>query len=128
MKVAQKQLAFLNSENKIVRYWAILGLRSQNAPVLMPFRDEIIQSMNDDYDPVAVTAAAISYQNFANLEAEIKLKEYCKSDNMDLALMAINYLLYIDSKEPFVETIQSVYEMPGRNYMVQAACQDFMNR
>lgn len=127
VKIAKKQLAFLKSENKIIRYWAILGLRSQNAPVLIPFRNEIIQSMNDDYHPVAVTAAAISYQNFANTEAEKKLKEYCKSDNMDLALMAINYLLYVDRKEPFVETIQSVYETPGRNYMVQAACQDFMS-
>ena len=45
---------------------------------------------------------------------------------MDLALMAINYLLYIDNKSPFIETIKRVHEMKDRNYNVKAACMDFL--
>jgi len=45
---------------------------------------------------------------------------------MDVALLAINYLLYVDDKTPFIETIKSVYEMPERNYNVKAACLDFL--
>jgi hypothetical protein len=45
---------------------------------------------------------------------------------MDLALMAINYLLYVENKNPFIETIQNVYMMKERNYNVKAACLDFL--
>ena len=124
--IVNQQLALLKSENKIVRYWAMLGLRSQNPEDLEPLSNEIIHSLSDDYLPVVVTAAAIAYQNFAHAEAEKKLKEFCKSENMDIALMAINYLLYLDNKQPFVETIQTVYELLKRNYNVKAACLDFL--
>ena len=70
--------------------------------------------------------SAISYQFFSSASAENKLKSFCKDDNMDLALMAINYLLYTDKKQVFIETISEVHEMPGRTYNVKAACMDFL--
>ncbi len=54
------------------------------------------------------------------------MKEFFRNDNMDLTLMAVNYLLYMDNKQPFVETIREVHEMPGRTYNVKAACMDFL--
>ncbi|MCY1719987.1 sulfatase [Prolixibacteraceae bacterium Z1-6] len=125
-EVAQKQVALLSNGNKIIRYWAITGLHSQPREFLKDFDAEIIQMMDDEYPPVGATAAAIAYQNFDNNAAENKLKEYCESENMDIALMAINHLLYVENKEPFIETIKKVYQMPGRNYNVKAACLDFM--
>lgn len=56
----------------------------------------------------------------------ISSKTIAKSDNMDLALMAINYLLYMDNKIPFIETIKEVHSMPNRIYNVKAACMDFL--
>ncbi|MHB1179016.1 MAG: sulfatase family protein [Daejeonella sp.] len=124
--IAAKQIKLLSNANKIVRYWAILGLRSQNPVELKPFYRAIIGAMNDSYPPVAVTASVIAYQQFGNKLAEGYLKKYCASENMDLSLITINYLLYEKNKQPFIETIQSVYKMEGRNYNVKAACMDFL--
>lgn len=124
--IAAQQIQLLKSDNKIIRYWAIIGLRSQHPDVLELYRDEIEKAMEDNYPPVAVTASAISFRNFNTLEAETKLKGFCKSDNMDLALMAVNYLLYVDNKEPFVETVKEIHDLPGSIYNVKAACMDFL--
>ncbi len=125
-ETAQKQSKLLDSSNKIVRYWAAIGLRSQNTETVKKYQNKIIQAMDDSYTPVAITASAIAYQEFQSDKAKEKLKEFCKNDNMNLALMAINYLLYVDNKHPFVSTIKQVHEMPERNYNVKAACVDFL--
>jgi arylsulfatase A-like enzyme len=124
--ITEKQVRLLHNKNKIVRYWAIVGLRSQNVETLEPYKNEIINAMVDSYAPVAVTAAAITYQNFRNKDSEDKLKAFCKSQNMDIALMAINYLLYVENKQPFIEIIKAVHNMPNRTYNVKAACMDFL--
>jgi len=126
--IAKQQIQLLKSDNNIVRYWAMIGLRCQHPDILQPYRNEILNAMEDSYPPVAVTASAMSYQFFNNNKGENKLKAFCKSDNMDIALMAVNYLLYMDSaqRQPFVETIREVHEMPGRIYNVKAACMDFL--
>lgn len=125
-EVAEKQIHLLKSDNNIVRYWAMIGLRCQHPNILQPYKHEILLAMDDPYAPVAITASAISYQFFNSTSAENKLKAFCKDDNMDLALMAINYLLYTDNKQAFIETISEVHEMPGRTYNVKAACMDFL--
>jgi len=125
-EVAEKQIQLLKSDNNIVRYWAMIGLRCQHPDILQPYKHEILLAMDDPYAPVAITASAISYQFFNSTSAENKLKAFCKDDNMDLALMAINYLLYTDNKQAFIETISEVHEMPGRTYNVKAACMDFL--
>ncbi len=122
----RKQIDLLKKNNKILRYWAVTGLRYQAPETLKPFRKEISKAVNDPYPPVAVTAASIAYQNYNSTEAEERLREFCKSENLDLALMAINYLLYVDDQQPFVETIRAVHEMPGRTYTIRAACMDFL--
>lgn len=125
-EIAKKQVQLLGSENKIIRYWAAIGLRCQGAEVLQPFQTEITEAINDRYPPVAVTAAAIAYQVFNNPESKDKLIEFIKAENADIALMAINYLLYVDNKQPFVETIKAVHKMSNRIYNVKAACVDFL--
>ncbi len=125
-KIAKRQIALLKSKNPIVRYWAITGLRCQNATVLKPHKKELLATMKDTYPPVAVAASAISFAHFKEEHAAEKLREFCQDDNMDLALMAINALLYIDTKQPFIDTIEKVRQMPDRNYNVKAACMDFL--
>lgn len=124
--IAAKQVKLLTAPNKIVRYWAILGLMSQNKADLKPYKNKIIEAMNDSYPPVAVTASAIAYREFNNELAAENLRKYSAGDNMDLALMSINYLLYVENKLPFIKTIQAVHKMKGRNYNVKAACMDFL--
>jgi len=124
--IAEQQINLLGSSNKIVRYWAILGLRSQSAETLKSYPKQISKAMNDPYPPVAITASAIAFQEFANRTAEENLKHFCTSSDLNLALMSINYLLYLDKKEPFVETIGMVHKMPGSDYTIKAACLDFL--
>jgi hypothetical protein len=124
--VAKQQLQLLKSKNKIVRYWAMLGLRSQPSNILKPYQSEIITAMQDSYPPVSVTASAIAYQEFKNKTAEQNLDKYIKSDNMDIALMAINYLLYVDNKTPFINTIKKVHDKESSDYNVRAASLDFL--
>ncbi|MCF2488666.1 sulfatase [Dyadobacter sp. CY347] len=132
--IASQQMQLLKSQNKIVRYWAALGLRSQNADVLKSFEKELVTSLNDDYPPVSVTAAAICFDIFKNQQAAETLKEHCNAYNAEIALMAVNYLLYIDDKTPFIDTIKTVQTASSRYddvyksaaYKVKSACMDFL--
>lgn len=62
------------------------------------------------------------------------MKKSVDSDNAEMALMSINYLLYVSDKKPFIETIRTVQktenrftdESKSRNYKVKAACMDFL--
>ena len=124
--ITTKQVNALENSNKITRYWAILGLRSQSRENLQPFSGVIQAMMDDKYPPVAVTASAVSFEMFGSKKAEEKLKEFCVSDDLNISLMAVNYLLYTKNKKPFVATIRKVHEMEDRDYNVQAACMDFL--
>ncbi|MEZ5106890.1 MAG: sulfatase [Draconibacterium sp.] len=125
-EVTAKQVQALESQDKIIRYWAILGLRSQSAENLKPYSDVILQKMNDSYPPVAVTASAIACEIFGNEAAMENLKAFCADKDLNISLMAINYLLYTTNKQPFVETIKKVHGMEDRDYNILAACMDFL--
>jgi len=125
-KVTAQQIKLLDHSNKIVRYWAIIGLRSQTSDNIKPYYSKILDAMEDDYHPVSITASAIAWQESEDEQAKENLKKFCASENMDLSLMAINYLLYVKNKEPFIDTIKEVHDMEGRIYNVKAACMDFL--
>ena len=125
-EIAQKQTDLLLNDNTVVRYWAILGLRSQNPETLQPFSPIIIDAMDDEYPPVALYASAIAYDMLGSETAAENLKKFCLSENPDISLMAIYSLLYMENKEPFVETIWQVRSMTDRNYNIMAACLDFL--
>lgn len=124
--VLKRQIKLLANDNKIIRYWAIIGLKSHDAIHLAKYQKEVEKAMDDSYAPVAITALAMAFDHFGNEKAMEKLSEFCKSDNMHLALLAINTILYLDNKNPFLETIQKVHQMPGRSYNVKAACMDYL--
>ncbi len=124
--ITQKQIQLLKSPNKIVRYWAMVGLRSQSKNDLKPYSTLIAEAMKDTYQPVAVTASAIAYDIFANKEAISNLNTFCTDENQDIALMAINYLLYVTNKKPFIETIQTISKEKKNNYNVSSAATDFL--
>ena len=124
--ITKQQVELLRSANKIVRYWAMIGLRAQHPDDLNECESEIIQAMKDSYPPVAVTASAVAFQVFQHDAAENSLIQFCANENQDLALMAINFLLYVDHKQPFVETVRRVREKKSSGYNVKAACADFL--
>jgi arylsulfatase A-like enzyme len=127
-EIAEQQIELLSNENPVIRYWAILGLRSQKPEILEQFSEKILAAMNDEYPPAAVLASAIAYGMFNDKTAEENLKKFCTHENLDISLMAVYSLLYVDpeQREPFVETVWKVREMDDRNYNVRAACMDVL--
>lgn len=126
--IARQQVALLKHENRIVRYWAITGLRGHDPKVLKPYHTALSAAMRDEYPPVVITASAIHYALFQDSIAGENLKRYARADNMELALMAINFLLYLEHPEPFVETVREVYDKKEIIYDVSAAAKDFLGR
>ena len=132
--IALRQVDLLNDTNRIVRYWAITGLRSQKSEILKLYKEQIINSMQDNYPPVIITASAIAYQEFNNKTAEVNLKKFIADSNIDLALMAVNYLMYIKNKQPFISIIQECIkiehskseEARRMTYFLASAYQDFL--
>jgi hypothetical protein len=124
--VTEKQVKALEDPNKIIRYWAVLGLRSQSREDLQPYSQAIEKMMDDKYLPVAVTASTISYEMFGSKKAEENMKKFCASDDLNISLMAVNYLLYTTTKKPFVAIIRKVHDKKDSDYNLQAACMDFL--
>ena len=122
----RQQVELLQSTNPIVRYWGAIGLRAQSHEMLQACKPQLMKAMQDDYPPVAITAAAIAYDVFEDSTAQEMLNRYCKDDNMDLALMTINYLLYVEHKDPFIPSVKMVMENEEVNYNVSAASKDFL--
>ena len=113
-EVTQKQVALLNDPNRFVRYWAALGLMSQSKQDLAPYQTEIAAAMNDTYPPAGSTAAVVVWNNFETPAAEQKVKEYLQFENWQINLRMLNYLFYINNREPFVAAIAELRERSNR--------------
>lgn len=128
VKVAQKQVDLLNSSNEDVRYWAVLGLRSQRVEIQRQSKNVILKAMKDSYPPVAITAAAIAYDVFGDKDAEAYLQKAVLNPNEDLALMAVNYLLYVKDPKPFIPMMNKIRDDKEIGYNVKAACNDVLGK
>lgn len=127
-EVTKKQIELLQADNRFVRYWAILGLCSQQLIDLAPYSAEITKAMADDYPPVAVLASSLACQYFNDKQAEEQMIAYCKSDHNELAHLAINQLLYHKEIEPFKEAVLEAYNDADRNYAVRGGAHVFMRK
>lgn len=125
-KTAKQQIQLLTSKNKVVRYWAIVGLRSQENRILNKYHSELLVALEDSYPPVAIMTAAILYNLEENKTALNSLKKFCLDPNEDLALMAVNSILYFSNKTPFIETVKNSRAMEHRTYNVKASCVDVL--
>ncbi len=121
----KKQVDLLNSENKIIRFWAALGLRSQPYQFLKPYQSQIITALDDSYPPVVSTLSAVAYANFNNQKAENQLKKLINSEQEMLSLMTINYLIYSPKREVYLATIQDLLKRKNLPYNIQSAAKDF---
>lgn len=128
LKIAKKQVALLKNTNEDIRYWAILGLRSQQLDVQKKYKSSIIEALKDNYAPVAITAAAIAYDVFANKDAEAYLQNAITNTNRDLALMAINYLLYVKNPKPFISILKNINDDKKADYNVKSASEDVLGK
>jgi arylsulfatase A-like enzyme len=126
LKTAKSQARLLKSDNRIVRYWAGMGLLNQPSDITRRFLPELKIALNDPYGPAASTVAAVVYRLTQDEQAENALNRYCLDTNPHLALMTINYLLYSPEKTRFVNSIRTVHGKMSSPYPVKAACMDFL--
>lgn len=122
----QQQIKLLADKNKIIRYWAVTGLLSQSQSNLSAHLPKIESSIADPYPPVAITAAALLYKLNGNKKAVETIKQFILADNNYWSAMAVNFLLYSNNKEPFIETVRECLQMKNRTYPVRAGCWDFL--
>lgn len=127
-ETADKQIKLLFDKQKIVRYWAIVGLMSQDVRVLSAYKAKLLKAVNDDYPPVSITAAIIAYDAFADKHAEEVLKKFIGSINPHLALLTVNYLLYIKNPDPFIPTVKTVNNNPKISGNIKWAIEDFLGK
>jgi arylsulfatase A-like enzyme len=123
---AKQQIEFLKHKDRLVRYWASIGLMSQDKEVLKKYQDELNNALSDGYQPVKITISAILYKKFNNKKASEVLNDYSKSKNWHLSLMAINHMLYFKNKSFFKPTIDTLIRRPKLNSHVKSACLDFL--
>lgn len=121
-----RQIKLLQSKNNIIRYWAAVGLRSQNFNDLKAFKEEILKATLDPYPLVQITAAAIAYDIFADKTSAAILKQALKNTNPHLALTAANYLLYIQDKQPFISDIRALKDAKNIDNNLERAIDDFL--
>jgi hypothetical protein len=120
------QIDLLNHKNNNVRYWASVGLMSQDKTLLKPYKNKLIEALDDDYAPVSITISAILFDKFKNKKGANLLNEFSRNNNEFIALMSINYMLYINDKAPFINTITALIKQQSLNGTVKNACMDFL--
>ncbi|WP_418264144.1 sulfatase [Flavobacterium faecale] len=120
------QIKYLQHQDKIVRYWASIGLMSQDKALLQAYKKDLNKALHDDYPPVSITVAAILYEKFNKKNAAKILNKFCKNEDWTLSLMSINYALYFKDRTPFETTVSKLLETPNLNYHIKSACDDFL--
>jgi len=121
-----EQVDLLKCENKFVRYWALIGLRSQPSEYLTSHLNSLRKYLEDEYEPNVIVAAAILNEISQNKEAEKILRNFISSSDNNLALTAINFVLYSKKKELFIDSIIGKYGDSNSDYKVKAGCLDVL--
>src|SRR5690625_4112639 len=121
-----EQVDLLKCENKFVRYWALIGLRSQPSEYLTSHLNSLRKYLEDENEPNVIVAAAILNEISQNKEAEKILRNFISSSDNNLALTAINFVLYSKKKELFIDSIIGKYGDSNSDYKVKAGCLDVL--
>ncbi|MBK0383630.1 sulfatase [Pedobacter sp. SD-b] len=104
----KQQLALLHHANKIVRYWAALGLKSQGSK-LQNYKKEILNSSNDSYMPVRIILASICYDHFLNQQAkQILIKTLSLAEEEKLQLLTLQMLIYQQNNKEFIPNVEEL--------------------
>lgn len=104
----EEQIKLLSHPDRLVRYWAAIGLKSQlsfNKKDLV----NMLRHLQDKYPPVKIYLASVVYDINKNKEAKTILEEYALSDDSDLSLMALHNIHNMHYKQDFLQLATEVY-------------------
>lgn len=104
----KRQIELLHHQNKYVRYWAAVGLKSHGQKILN-YKKQIIAHMDDDYSPAKIILASICYDDFNDSKAKEILMNSLNIKNAErLNLLTLQMLTYQKNKQEFVPTVKQL--------------------
>ena len=103
--IAIKQAELLTSPNPIIRYWAVMGLKSQPLEIQKSYKTRLNNALKDNYAPVQIIAAAINADVFNDQAAQDILKKYCLDTNNELVLLALQNITYLKDIKPYKSVV-----------------------
>ncbi|GJM65054.1 sulfatase [Persicobacter diffluens] len=112
-EVLATQLEGLKSSDPLVRYWAILGLSSQNEKLLTANQQALQKVLVDDFAPVSIIAASVLYKANGAVEAEKVLKQFMRHENPHLVHQTIQEIIYMP-KEKALAFAEEVKDLSGK--------------
>lgn len=107
-EIKQKQLKLLDHSNRMVRYWAAIGLRSQKNLTSSDL-GIMIAHLNDDYSPAKIYLAAAIYESNKSEAAKEIIKQYSLSSDPELSLIVLDNIQNMTSFKDFGDLIATVY-------------------
>jgi len=108
-EIISKQLALLKNENRIIRFWGMMGLRNQGILKAETIR-KLETYFSDAYPPVQLLAAAICYDATGLAKAREMLHGFLLSKNKYLQLEALQQVTYMKKGKDFVDVVKQVLE------------------
>lgn len=130
--VMKQQLSLLNNENKILRFWGMMGLRNQTI-LQEAIINRIAEKLNDPYPPIQILAAAICYKHSQSDNAKEILIKYLLEQNKHLQLGALQQVTYLKNGKDFIEQVKQVLahapkEVEGVAYAAECYLYKFANK
>ncbi|WP_018620058.1 sulfatase-like hydrolase/transferase [Spirosoma luteum] len=105
----KKQIGLLKSRTPLVRYWALMGLRSQSKPALVPYQVQLTAALTDSYPLNQVVAASILNGHFDDKPAKTVLLKHLDSPDDNVANVVMQQLMYQPNASDWVPDIEQFY-------------------
>lgn len=107
----KRQVGLLKNGNPIVRYWALMGLRSQPKPALGPYRAQLTVALTDNYPLNQIIAASILNANAGDKVARDVLRKHLDSPDDNVANVVMQQLMYQPNASDWVADIEQFYTL-----------------
>lgn len=111
-KALKQQFQFMNDANPYVRYWASIGLFSQQSG--MKGKEKLLKKywMQETYLPTKINLAVALFKNSNKKAYTNEIKRLLKEKNQELLRMTLHLLvsLDVDKKKILVDEIEKRYE------------------
>ena len=105
----KKQIELLKNANPIIRYWALMGLRSQEKQALEPYQTQLVKSLQDSYPLNQIIAASMLNGYFEDKTAKVVLLKHLDSADDNVANVVMQQLMYQSNAEEWVADIEQFY-------------------
>lgn len=107
--VISQQIDNLKHTNKIVRYWAAVGLNCQTASLSAYQKQLISYFLNETYPPAQIEFASVLVKHFAEKKAIDTLQKYITGKNENLSNQAVQMVQHMSKEKQmlFVKALKS---------------------